>query len=62
MTIGFSEIAILAMLVCGLSCVPAPAFIWHRWGRWLVFSTSLVVMLVCAVACSIQLVYRKLTV
>lgn len=50
MTIGFGELAILAMLVCGVCWIPAPAFLWHHSGRWFVFSTSLAVMLLCLVA------------
>lgn len=54
MTIGFTELALLALLVCGICWIPAPAFIWHPTGRWLVFGTAIVVMLVCLAVAALQ--------
>lgn len=62
MTIGPTELAILALLICGVCFTPAPAFFWHHTGRWLVFSMSLMVMLGCVVGCGVQYVCRKLSV
>ena len=60
MTIGFSELAVLAFLVAAICWIPAPVFVWHRYGRWFVLSTSILVMLASLAACGCSYLRHKL--